>query len=238
MNVQLTQVLSDVTGVSGMAIIEAILAGERDPVKLANRVDRRVRATPDKIQKALEGDYRQEHLFVLQQAFCCMPSMRKGQRLRRANRARNRHASRQGGPQRKPLRLAKRPPAGKDKMQGQDMREVLYRKYGSDLTAIEGIGVTTALVVLTEVGPNVTGSKPKSILLVAGLCRIPHQRGKVLSSHTRGSSNRASDALRMAAVTLERSQSLWRIYRRMKGRLGAAEAITATAHKLAGSFTV
>jgi len=69
MNVQLVQVLSDVMGVSGLAIIQAILAGERDPMKLATLVDHRVRATPATIQKALEGDYREEHLFVLQQAF-------------------------------------------------------------------------------------------------------------------------------------------------------------------------
>src|SRR5208282_5745781 len=69
MNVQLTQVLSDVSGVSGLAIIEAILNGQRDPVTLSGLVDRRVRATPAAIQKALKGDYRPEHLFVLQQAF-------------------------------------------------------------------------------------------------------------------------------------------------------------------------
>jgi transposase len=121
-------------------------------------------------------------------------------------------------------------------MQGQDMREVLYRKFGADLTAIEGIGVTTALVILTEVGPDVSGFKTeKHFCSWLGLC--PDNRisgGKVLSSHTRRVVNRASDALRMAAVTLERSQSaLGGFYRRMKGRLGAAEAITATAHKLA-----
>jgi transposase len=116
------------------------------------------------------------------------------------------------------------------------MREVLYRKFGADLTAIEGIGVTTALVVLTEVGPDVSGFKTeKHFCSWLGLC--PDNRisgGKVLSSHTRRVINRASDALRMAAVTLERSQSvLGGFYRRTKGRLGAAEVITATAHRLA-----
>ena len=127
-------------------------------------------------------------------------------------------------------------PASKDQMQGQDMRQVLYRKFGSDLTAIEGIGVTTALVVLTEVGPDLNAFKTeKHFCSWLGLC--PDKRisgGKVLSSRTRKVINRVSEALRMAAVTLERSQSaLGGYYRRMKGRLGAAEAITATAHKLA-----
>lgn len=116
------------------------------------------------------------------------------------------------------------------------MREVLYRKFGVDLTAIEGIGAATALVVLTEVGPNMTGFKTeKHFCSWLGLC--PDNRisgGKILSSHTRRVISRAADALRMAAVTLERSQSaLGGFYRRMKGRLGAAEGITATAHKLA-----
>lgn len=238
MNLQLTQVLSDVTGVSGMAIIEAILAGERDATKLAALVDRRVRATSVQIQKALQGDYRQEHLFVIQQAFslygvheekinaCDEQIVRETARL--ADKV---------DPQQKPLPPRKEGrPAIKDKMQGQDMREVLYRKFGSDLTAIEGIGVATALVVLTEVGPDVAGFKTeKHFCSWLGLC--PDNRisgGKVLSSHTRRVINRVSDALRMAAVTLERSQSaLGGFYRRMKGRLGAAEAITATAHKLA-----
>ena len=238
MNVQLTQVLSDVAGVSGCAILQAILAGERDPAKLAALVDRRVRATPAEIQKALAGDYREEHLFVLQQAFslygiytekiaaCEQQIVRETATL-----------ADQVDPLLKPLPPRKPGrPASKDQMQGQDMREVLYRKFGVDLTAIEGIGVTTALVVLTEVGPNVAGFKTeKHFCSWLGLC--PDNRisgGKVLSSRTRRVVNRVSDALRLAAMTLEQSQSaLGGYYRRMKARLGAAEAITATAHKLA-----
>ena len=238
MNVQLTQVLSDVTGVSGMAILQAILAGERDPVKLAALVDRRVRATPIQIQKALEGDYREEHLFVLQQAFSLYATYEE--KINACDEQIVRETATlpdKVDPMHQPLPPRKEGrPASKDKMQDQDMREVLYRKFGADLTAIEGIGVTTALVVLTEVGPNMAGFKTeKHFCSWLGLC--PDNRisgGKVLSSHTRRVINRASDALRMAAVTLERSQSaLGGFYRRMKGRLGAAEAITATAHKLA-----
>jgi transposase len=238
MNVQLTQVLSDVMGVSGWSIIQAILDGERDPVKLAALVDPRVRATPSEIRKALKGDYRPEHLFVLRHAFSLYRTYEEkinacDEQIVRESVA----LCDKVNPQLKPLPPRKEGrPAGKDQMQGQDMREVLYRKFGVDLTAIEGIGVTTALVILTEVGPNVSGFKTeKHFCSWLGLC--PDNRisgGKVLSSHTRRVINRASDALRMAAVTLERSQSaLGGFYRRMKGRLGAAEAITATAHKLA-----
>ena len=238
MNVQLTQVLSDVTGVSGRAIIQGILEGERDRVKLAAMVDRRVRATTIQIQKALEGDCRQEHLFVRQQAFSLYATDEEkinacDEQIVRATATRPDKVDSKHKPL--PPRKEGRP-ASKDQMQGQDMREVLYRKFGADLTAIEGIGVTTAFVVLTEVGPKVAGFKTeKHFCSWLGLC--PDNRisgGKVLSSHTRRVINRAAEAVRMAAVTLERSQSaLGGFYRRMKGRLGAAEAITATAHKLA-----
>ncbi len=238
MNLALTQVLSDVTGVSGLAIIGAILQGERDPVKLSQLADRRVRATPATLQKALVGDYRPEHLFVLQQAFDLYHTYEEkiqacDQEIVRAlaqlpDRV---DLKRQPLPKRKEGRQA-----SQDRMAGQDMREALYRKTAMDLTAIEGIGSLTSLVVFTEVGPDVSRfATEKHFCSWLGLC--PDNRisgGKVLSSRTRRVVNRASDALRMAATTLERSQSaLGGFYRRMKARLGAAEAVTATAHKLA-----
>ena len=116
------------------------------------------------------------------------------------------------------------------------MRPKLYEKFGVDLTAIEGVGVLTGMVLLTEVGPDLSRFRTeKHFCSWLGLC--PDNRisgGKVLSSRTRRVVNRASDALRMAAYSLERSQSALGGYmRRMKARLGAAEGITATAHKLA-----
>lgn len=238
MNIQLTQVLSDVTGVSGLAIIQAIVEGERDPAKLASLVDRRVRATLETIQKAFAGDYRKEHLFVLQQACelyhtyeekintCEQEILRESSRLPEMI-----DAALVPLPARKDGRQA-----SKDKMAGEDMRPWLYQKFGVDLTAIEGIGVLTALTILTEVGPDLRRfPTEKHFASWLGLC--PDNRisgGKVLSSRTRRVVNRVSDALRMAATSLERSQSaLGGFYRRMKAKLGGAEAITATAHKLA-----
>jgi transposase len=238
MNLQLTQVLSDVTGVSGLAIIEAIVKGERSPLALAKLVNVRVRAKPEQIQKALVGDYRKEHLFVLAQAYSLHQTYEE--KIRECD---ERIVEETGklpdkvDPLLKPL-----PPrkvgrsASRDKMQGQDMRDILYRKFGTDLTAIEGIGVTTTLVILTEVGPDLSCFKSeKHFASWMGLC--PDNRisgGKVLSSHTRRVINRVSDALRLAAFSLERSHSAMGGYlRRMKAKLGAAEAITATAHKLA-----
>jgi len=238
MNLALTQVLSDVTGVSGLAIIRAILAGERDPAKLANLVDRRVRANSATIQAALQGDYRAEHLFVLRQALelydtyeakilaCEQPIALETAKL-----------ADQVDVRLKPLPARKEGGgAYLDKMASQDMRLPLHQKFGVDLTAMEGIGVLTALILLTEVGPDVSRfPSEKHFCSWLGLC--PDNRisgGKVLSRRTRRVVNRVSDALRMAATSLERSQSaLGGFYRRMKARLGAAEAVTALAHKLA-----
>jgi hypothetical protein len=238
MNIQLAQVLSDVTGVSGLAIIGAILKGERDPVKLANMVDRRVQATAAAIQKALVGDYRKEHLFVLAQAFALYHTYEE--KIGACEQQTVLEIAKL--PDKVDLTLQPLPPRkegrkpSQDQMAGQDMREGMYKKFGVDLTAIEGIGVTTSLVLFTEVGPEVSRfPSEKHFCSWLGLC--PDNRisgGKVLSSRTRRVVNRASDALRMAATTLENSQSaLGGFYRRMKARLGAAEAVTATAHKLA-----
>jgi transposase len=223
MNIQLTQVLSDVTGLSGLAIIGAILKGERDPVKLASLVDRRVRATAAAIQQALRGDYREEHLFVLEQAY----------ELHRTYEAKINECDQQIAretaklpdkvdPKLQPLppgKPGRRPSA--DQLDGQDMRLRLYEKFGVDLTAIEGIGIQTGLILLTEVGPDLSRFKSeKHFCSWLGLC--PDNRisgGKVPSSKTRRVINRVADALRIAASSLERSQSaLGGFYRRRNER--------------------
>jgi transposase len=238
MNVQLHHVLSDVMGVSGWRIIEAILEGQRDPAKLAAMVDVRVRASQETIQKALVGDYRPEHLFVLKSAFELYAAYET--KMNECDEQIVLEVAKlpdQVDTKIKPLPARKEGrPACAYKMLNQDMRAALYPKFGVDLTAIEGIGILTELVILTEVGPDVSRfPSEKHFASWLGLC--PDQRisgGRVLSSRTRRVINRVSDALRMAAVTLERSQSaLGAFYRRMKARLGAAEAVTATAHKLA-----
>lgn len=238
MNIQLRHVLSDVTGVSGLAIIEAILKGERDPVKLAAMVDVRVKTNQTTIQKALAGDYRKEHLLVLKIAFELYHTYEEKIAVCDEEIV----AETRGLPEKVNVDLKPMPPrkegrpAHKDMMAGEDMRQWLYRKLGVDVTAIEGIGVATGLVILTEVGPNLGRFRTeKHFASWLGLC--PDNRisgGKVLSSRTRRVVNRLTDALRLAATSLERSQSaLGAFYRRMKARLGPAESVTATAHKLA-----
>ena len=238
MNVQLHQVLSDVTGVSGRRIIEAILAGEREGKKLAGLADRRVRASQATIQKAMRGDYRAEHLFVLRSAFELYQTYeakiaRCDEQIiaQMATLPTCTEEDKKPLPPRKPGRSLRC-----DLVAGTDLRKELYRCAGVDLTAIEGIGVLTAQVVISEIGLDMSRwPTEKHFSSWLGLC--PDHRisgGKVLSRHTRHVLNPVADALRMAATTLQNSKTaLGAFYRRMRGRLGAASAITATAHKLA-----
>ena len=238
MNVQLHQVLSDVTGVSGLRIIQAILAGERNVRTLAGLADRRVRATQATIEKALRGDYRTEQLFVLQSAFDLHQTYERKIHLcdeqilaQMATLPSRVDLKDKPVPSRKPGR-----PGFLDKVAGTDLRVELYRCAGVDLTAIEGIGVLTAQVVISEIGLDMNRWRSeKHFSSWLGLC--PDNRisgGKVLSSHTRHVLNPVADALRMAATTLQNSKTaMGAFYRRMRAKLGAASAITATAHKLA-----
>lgn len=232
MNVQLHQVLSDVTGESGLAIIEAILKGERNPLKLAGMANRRVKATQSTIAKALVGDYRAEHLFQLQSALDLYKVFEaKILSCDQALAAEMERLPDRVDPQQKP-------PGKADPKKKIDevVRACLYRKLGVDVTNVEGIGALVGMTVLTEVGPDLSAFKTeKHFASWLGLC--PDNRisgGKVLSCRTRRVVNRLSDALRLSATTLERSPTaLGAYYRRMKAKLGAAEGITATAHKLA-----
>src|ERR1043166_1361059 len=232
------QVLSDVTGVSGLRIIQAILAGERDVQRLAGLADRRVRASQATIEKALRGDYRVEQLFLLQSALDLYQTYEQKIHLcderiiaQLAKLPSRVDLKQKPVPSRKPGR-----PRLADMVAGTDLREELYRCTGVDLTAIEGIGVLTAQVLISEIGLDMTGWRSeKHFASWLGLC--PDNRisgGKVLSSHPRHVLNPVADALRIAATTLQHSKTaLGAFYRRMRAKLGAASAITATAHKLA-----
>jgi hypothetical protein len=232
MNLQLRVVLSDICGESGLAIIEAILKGERDPVKLAGLTHRRVKSSRDEIAQALVGDYRSEHLFVLKMG--CELYHTYQDKISQCEQALLEALEQL--PDR--VHLEQQPLAAKPKGKKIDegLRQSLYRKVGVDLTAIESIGTSVALTVVTEVGPDLSRfDTEKHFCSWLGLC--PEHRitgGKILSSHTRQVVNRLSDALRLAATSLERSASaLGAYYRRKKRKLGAPQAITATAHKLA-----
>lgn len=241
MNVQLHRVISDITGTTGLTIIGAILAGERNPQVLATMKDGRIKASEEDIAAALTGDYRQEHLFILQQELQLYETYQQqigacDVELERTLNAFVDQVNPETNPPPQPKRRGKKQPGNAPDF---DLRTHLYRISGIDFTQMPGIGAHTVLVVLSEVGLDPSRfPSVKHFTSWLGLC--PGSRvtgGKVKSSKTRRVVNRAANAFRMAAQTLIRSQSaLGAFYRRMRARLGAPKAITAAAHKLARIF--
>ena len=238
MNLQIHNVISDITGVTGMAIIDAILAGERNPKKLAELKDRRIKATKQTIVKSLTGDYRREHLFTLEQTVQSYRNYR--QLIMDCDVEIENHLKEFES--RIYIDDIKPPPGKKGGRKPKantpnfDVKTHMHRLLGTDLTLIDGISELTAHVVFTEVGPDLSQFKTVGHFCSwLGLC--PNNKisgGKVLSSHTRPGSNRLAHALRLSANSLWKSKSyLGDYFRRMRGRHGAPKAITSTAHKLA-----
>jgi transposase len=238
MNLQIHHVLSDITGLSGMAIVEAIVAGQRDPAQLAALCHAGVRSDRQTVIRSLVGNYRSEHLFTLRQSLAAYQNYQ--QLIAECDQEIHRLTAEMDGkidPGQKPLPpQAGREPKRRKNQFHFDMRSELHRLFGVDLTAIPGISALTAHTLLAEIGPDL--SRFRSAAAFAswlGLCPANKKSGgKVLSSKTRQTDNRASRALRLAAQTLLRSRSyLGHFHRAIRARLGAPQAITATAHKLA-----
>ena len=240
MNMQLSNVLSDISGVSGMKIIQAILDGARDPWELAALVEPGVKATPEDIVKSLEGNWREELLFVLRQHVEFYQIYQK--KIRACDLQLRKHLQSLGskldlqaqplGPRPKGKRLSRNTPAF-------DLRTELYRITGIDWSQINGIDVLTAQTVIAEAGADLSAfPSEKQFASWLGLCPTNQQSGgKILNRRTRKVVNRATVALRNAARTLLRSQSyLGAPYRRLRTRWGAPKAITAMARKLACLF--
>jgi transposase len=235
MNLKLHHVVSDVTGVTGMAILRAILSGERNPQKLANLRDRRCKQDEATIAKALEGNWREEHLFSLEQAvqlfdfyheqlLAC--DIRIEAQLRTFEDRSGDH----------PLPSQPRKRKRHRNEPSFDLKGHLNRVAGVDLTRIDGIDAHTALKVIGEIGLDMNRwATVKHFTSWLGVC--PGNKisgGKVLSSKTKPSGNRAAAALRMAANGLHNSHSaLGAFLRRKKAQIGRPQAVTATAHKLA-----
>jgi transposase len=238
MNVQLHHVLSDITGLSGLAILDAILAGERDPRILARLRDGRVKASEETMVQALTGDYRAEHLFTLKQSLAAYRQYQKFMRgcdleIEQQLKQFDAKVDVKAAPLAPPKVRRKKLFSNEPKF---DLRSHLYRIFGVDLTAVPGVSVLTAHTILAEIGPDISKFRSASAFVSwLGLC--PHNDisgGKVLSVKTRRVNNRAALAFRMAANALFRSQSpLGDFFRRMRAKLGAPAAITAAAHKLA-----
>jgi len=222
MNLQLANVVSDITGVTGMRIIKAVLAGERDALVLARLRHPRCKNDESTIARSLKGNFRPEHLFSLKQAVelygfyqhqigeCDRQILDQLASFDAAD-----------GP-------ANGPPA--------NLEQALLRMSGVDLTRIDGIDTNSALKIISEIGTDMSRWKTaRHFASWLGLCPgTKVSGGKVLSAKSKPVANRAAAALRMAAFTLFRSKSaLGAYFRRQRSRLGAPKAITATAHKLA-----
>jgi transposase len=235
MNLKLTTVLGDVTGVTGLKIIRAIVAGERDPRVLAQLRDRRCNRQVAEIATALDGRYRPEHVTELSLSVKMWDAYQTV--IAELDRTIDAHLQtmRRTTPL-PPLPTRPRVRGKKPHDPHFDVREALYRATGVDLTALEGIDAIHALTLVGELGSDFRKwPTVKHFTSWLGLC--PNWKktgGKVQSSRTRLGKNRAAGALRLAAWGLMRSTSyLGAFLRRQRSRLGAPKAVTATAHKLA-----
>jgi len=234
MNILLHQVVADITGVTGMTILRAILAGERDPQVLAQSRDPRCKNSAEVIAQSLVGNYRAEHLFALQQAVT-LYEVYQAQIVACDEQIDRSLATFT------PVTVEPPPTPAKPRQRSGnpfhfDAHAQLYRMTGVDLTRIDGIESVTALTVLGEIGTDMSRWKTvKHFTSWLGLCPgTKVSGGRVLGSKTKPTANRAATALRLAAGSLWRSRSALGAYlRRMSARLGKPQAVTATAHKLA-----
>jgi transposase len=242
MNVQIHHVISDITGLTGLAIVDAIVAGERNPAKLAHLRDRRIQADEHTIRKSLRGNWKTEHLFTLQQsrklyreclehiAQCDQEIENLLPDIEPPEKPRDPSLSADGPPSKKANRRA-----GDFHF---DVRGEVHKLFGVDVMRIPGIG-TQALPLLSEIGTDMSRF-PTAGHFASWLGLCPDNDisgGKVLWRGVRKIQNRAGQMFRMAAYSLHRSRTrLGDFLRRMKYRLGPKAATTATAHKIAVIF--
>ena len=234
MNIQLTEVLTDVMGMTGQAIIRDIVAGQRDPRVLVRHRHRRVKASEHDIVRALTGNWREEHLFVLGQALAMYDDIaghlrecdtKLGELLAERSRA--------------SVELGKAPRTGSTARAEYDARQQLANWAGVDLTRINGLGLDSVMKILSEIGTDLSRfANVKHFCSWLGLAPATKiSGGKVLSARTKRSANRVRQAFKMAAMSLSHSDSaLGAFYRRLCSRMDKPRANTATAHKLARSF--
>jgi transposase len=238
MNVQLHHVVTDITGVTGMKIVRAIVAGEQSPKVLAQHRDARCKASLETIEAALSGNYRPEHVFALRQALELFDFHQ--QKIAECDvevEAALRALSAGHDAPEKPLPKS-RHFAGRNEPEF-DARGALYTLLGADLSQIHGFGPYTVLRLIAECGDDMS-KWPTAKHFTSWLCLAPGNKisgGRLLSSRTRRTANRASTLLRIAAVNIGRTQTaLGAFYRRLAARTGKAKAVTATARKLAVLF--
>jgi transposase len=237
MNVRLGEVLTDITGVTGMAIMRDIVEGRTDPKQLVLRRDPRCRASEEDFVAALTGNYRPEHVFVLKQNLDFF-EYHQGMlsQCDTAIEAYLQTLAAQAPPPSQPLPMPRKKASRKGHEPAFDVRAYLYEISGADLAQIDGIGPYQALRVVSEIGTDMSPWRTQHHF-TAWLTLAPQNKvsgGRLLSSSTRASANRAKATFRMIAMSLARTDTaLGAFYRRLAGRIGKAKAITATARKVA-----
>ena len=228
MNLQVHHVVADITGSTGMRIIRAILAGERDPAVLAALRDSRCRADVETIEKALGGNYRAEHLFALEQALALYNSYQEkvlacDARIETVLKELSLDRDRCTTPVPPPGR---RMPSTANALDF-DVRTALFKLLGKDVTRVNGLGPYLTLKLIAECGDDLS-AWPSAKHFTSWLCLALHNKisgGKVLSSRTRRSGNRAASLLRLAAISVGRTDTaLGAFYRRLAARIGKAKA--------------
>lgn len=240
MNVQLPQVITDITGTTGLAILHDIVEGRTDPQQLVLHRDPRCHASPEQFVAALTGNYRPEHVFALKQnlalfEYCQGMLVECDAAIERHLQVLTAQTDQTEAPSAPlPPRRTKAQPRSKEPRF--DIRGYLYRLTGTDLSQIDGIGPYQALRLISEVGTDMS-RWPSEQHFTAWLTLAPQNKisgGRLLSSRTPASANRAAAMLRMVAMSLARTQTaLGAFYRRLAARIGKAKAITATARKVA-----
>jgi transposase len=241
MNLQLHHVVADITGATGLRIIRAILAGERDPEALAALRHYSCHSSAETIAKALTGSYRAEHLFALEQALALYTAYREKAsacdvRIEAVLKELSIHRGRDHGAVPPPRRRHR---TDQVNALAFDVRAALFALLGKDITAIDGLGAYLSLKLIAECGDDLS-SWPSAKHFTSWLGLAPSNKvsgGKMLSSRTRRSGGRAAALLRLAAVAVGRTDTaLGAFYRRLSSRIGKAKAVTATARKVAVLF--
>jgi hypothetical protein len=241
MNVHLTQAVDDITGVTGLAILRAIVAGERDPQRLATFRQPGCAKSAAEIVKALTGNYQAEHVFALKQALLLYDTYTaQVQACDTEIELQLRALTPATDDELPPPAQRSKPNSSTKNAPNYDARALLYKATGVDLCAIDGLGPTTVQQILFEIGGSVA-AWPTSKHFCAWLALAPRQDisgGKVLRTYVPKTGNRAGQAFRLAAQSLLRSSqtALGAYSRRMRARHGPERAIVATAHKLARIF--
>jgi len=242
MNILLHHVVSDLDGDTGLRILDAIVAGERDPQKLVKLRDHRIKkSTPKEMAAALRGDWRPEHLFVLQQSleayrFFQIQLTQCDSQLEETMAQLVKELPAQTPPAAEPAAEGKKKKRTKGNTPKVDLLPHLNALTGVDLTATTGIGVLSSLILISEIGTDMSRWRNEKAF-ASWLGLSPNHKisgGKILSRHTRQVINRAATVLRLVALAVGKTDTvLGHFFRRIRARAGAPKAITATARKIA-----